>query len=110
MLNSVNVKLPPASDKLILLDADVSPLDNSGSYKEGAERTYKDVDGYAPIFFYLDKKDYMINQELRTARRHPRAFATNASQCPTAHLGAFVNQAWCSSPTTVWIIFFFSER
>ena len=78
MLKSVNVKLTPAIRNLIPLDTDVSPFDNSGSHKEGVERTYKDVDGYAPIFFYLGKEGYMINQELRAGSTHSQTKGTTA--------------------------------
>ena len=35
---------------LIPVDIDVSPLDNSGSHKQGVSFTYKKHDGYAPTF------------------------------------------------------------
>ena len=35
--------------KLVPVDMDVSPLDNSGSLKKGVSFTYKKNDGYAPI-------------------------------------------------------------
>ena len=70
--------LTPSIRDLIPLDGDVSPFDNSGSNKEGVERTYKDVDGYAPIFFYLGKEGYMINQELRTGSTHSQVKGTTA--------------------------------
>ena len=38
---------------LIPVDIDVSPLDNSGSHKQGVSFTYKKHDGYAPIFAYV---------------------------------------------------------
>lgn len=51
--------------KYIPLDIDVSPLDNSGSKKEGVSWTYKNHDGYAPIFAYLGTHGYMLNCEMR---------------------------------------------
>jgi len=41
-----------------------SPLDNSGSNKEGVSWTYKNHDGYAPIFAYLGTHGYMLNCDL----------------------------------------------
>lgn len=54
----------------IPLDIDVSPLDNSGSNKEGVSWTYKNHDGYAPIFAYLGTHGYMLNCELRRGSQH----------------------------------------
>ena len=54
-----------ACGEYIPLDIDVSPLDNSGSSKEGVSWTYKKHDGYAPIFAYLGTHGYMLNCELR---------------------------------------------
>ena len=36
--------------ELAALDIDVNPFDNFKTKKEGVSRTYKDVDGFAPIF------------------------------------------------------------
>lgn len=52
------------------LDIDVSPFDNSKTQKEGVSRTYKDFDGYAPIFAYLGTEGYLVNLELREGRQH----------------------------------------
>jgi len=54
----------------IPLDIDVSPLDNSGSTKGGVSWTYKNHDGYAPIFAYLGTHGYMLNCELRPGSQH----------------------------------------
>lgn len=47
------------------LDADVTPLDNSKSKKEGVSRTYKGMDGYAPMAAYLGREGYCLEFELR---------------------------------------------
>jgi len=52
------------------LDIDVSPMDNGGSKKEGVSWTYKNHDGYAPIFAYLGTHGYMLNCELRPGSQH----------------------------------------
>jgi len=52
------------------LDIDVSPFDNSKTKKEGVSRTYKGVDGYAPIFAYLGREGYLVNLELREGKQH----------------------------------------
>ena len=59
-----------AYKEYIPLDIDVSPLDNSGSNKEDVSWTYKNHDGYAPIFAYLGTHGYMLNCELRPGSQH----------------------------------------
>lgn len=53
---------------------DVSPMDNSGSHKEGVSCTYKKFDGYAPIFAYGGPHGFMLNNQLRAGSAH--------SNCP----------------------------
>jgi len=55
---------------LLPLDIDVSPFDNSKSHKEGVSWTYKNVDGFAPIFSYLGREGYLVNVELREGKQH----------------------------------------
>ena len=43
------------------VDIDISPFDNSKSNKEGVGRTYKEFDGYAPIFSYIGTEGYMLD-------------------------------------------------
>ena len=52
------------------LDIDVSCFDNSSTKKEGVSRTYRKVDGYAPIFAYLGQEGYLLNCELREGKQH----------------------------------------
>lgn len=59
-----------ASGEYIPLDIDVSPFDNSDSHKEGVCWTYKNHDGYAPIFAYLGTEGYLLNCELRPGSQH----------------------------------------
>jgi hypothetical protein len=59
-----------ASGEYIPLDIDVSPFDNSDSHKEGVSWTYKNHDGYAPIFAYLGTEGYLLNCELRPGSQH----------------------------------------
>jgi hypothetical protein len=56
--------------ELASMDVDVSPFDNSRTKKEGVSRTYKDVDGYAPIFAYLGREGYQVNVEFREGSQH----------------------------------------
>jgi hypothetical protein len=52
------------------MDIDVSVQDNSGSKKEGVSWTYKEMDGYSPIFAYLGTEGYMLANELRHGSQH----------------------------------------
>lgn len=52
------------------VDIDVSPFDNSKTKKEGVSRTYKGMDGYAPIFAYIGTEGYLVNCELREGKQH----------------------------------------
>jgi len=62
--------ITPCHDKLVALDIDVSPFDNSKTKKEGVSWTYKKFDGYAPIFAYLGEEGYLTNLELRPGSDH----------------------------------------
>ena len=55
---------------LVPVDMDVSPLDNSGSSKQGVSYTYKGHDGYAPMFSYVGTEGYMLDCELRPGKQH----------------------------------------
>ena len=63
-------KLTPCYEDWVALDADVSPWDNSGTKKEGVSWTYKEVDGFAPIFAYLAGEGYLIHCQLRRGSQH----------------------------------------
>ncbi len=82
LLKTVDVKLTPAqiiretedgkkeSVPYIPIDCDVSPFDNSKSKKEGVSRTYKNFDGYAPMFAYIGLEGYVLHSELRSGSDH----------------------------------------
>jgi hypothetical protein len=63
-------KFDPCHREFIPLDVDVSPLDNSGTKKEGVACTYKLHDGFAPIFAYLGQEGYLLDCELRPGNQH----------------------------------------
>ena len=54
----------------VLLDLDVTPMDNSKTNKEGVSHTYKGFDGYAPMMAYIGTEGYLINDELREGSQH----------------------------------------
>lgn len=68
----VNAKAPvtPLSTGHVALDADVTPLDNSNSRKEGIGWTYKKVVGYSPIAAYLGEEGWCLGFELREGSQH----------------------------------------
>ena len=59
-----------AEREYLPVDIDTSPMDNSRSSKEGVSRTYKQFDGYHPIFCYIGQEGYMLNTELREGKQH----------------------------------------
>ena len=60
----------PCHGKLVAVDLDVSPFDNSKTKKEGISWTYKKFDGYAPMFAYVGEEGYLTNLELRPGSDH----------------------------------------
>ena len=62
--------ITPCHGKLVAVDIDVSPFDNSKTKKEGVSWTYKKFDGYAPIFGYVGEEGYLANLELRPGSEH----------------------------------------
>ena len=62
--------ITPCPGKLVPVDIDVSPFDNSKTKKEGVSWTYKKFDGYAPIFSYVGEEGYLANLELRPGSDH----------------------------------------
>ena len=52
------------------LDADVFPMDNSNTQKQGIGRTYHNYDGYAPIAAYLGLEGWCLEVELRPGSQH----------------------------------------
>lgn len=59
-----------AAGDLIPCDCDVSPMDNSRSKKENVSFTYKQFDGYAPMFSYIGAQGFMLDCELRPGSQH----------------------------------------
>jgi len=76
MLKSAGLKPSPNFTEHIPLDVDVSPHDNSKTKKEGIGRTYKGIDGYAPIYAYIGEEGYVCNVELRKGESHSQCAGT----------------------------------
>jgi hypothetical protein len=62
----------------VLLSFDVSPMDNSDSHKEGVSHTYKNFDGFAPMFAHLGEAGHLINLEFRQGSAHSQHEGTPA--------------------------------
>ncbi|TYC00056.1 MAG: IS1380 family transposase, partial [Kosmotoga sp.] len=59
-----------------VIHTDVTPMDNSGTHKEGVSCTYKKVDGYAPIFAYIGPHGFMLDGQLRPGSTHSNGEGT----------------------------------
>ena len=70
LLLSAKAPVTPLSTGHVALDADVTPLDNSNTKKEGVGWTYKQVVGYAPIAAYLGQEGWCLGFELREGTQH----------------------------------------
>lgn len=69
-LSHINPTLTPVSSGHIPIDADVTPMDNSGCHKEGVSRTYKGHDGFAPMAVYIGQEGYCLDFEFREGKQH----------------------------------------
>jgi hypothetical protein len=76
MLVSSGVRPTPTFTGHAPLDIDVSVHDNSNTKKEGVERTYKGIDGYAPIHAYIGEEGYFVNTQLREGGCHSQCNGT----------------------------------
>lgn len=63
-------KVPLGKDSYIPVDMDVSPFNNAGSHREGVGRTYKQFDGFAPIFAYIGSQGFTLAHTLRPGKQH----------------------------------------
>ncbi len=69
-LRRIEARITPLANALVPLDADVTPFDNSQTKKQGVSRTYKGMDGYAPMAAYLGQEGYCLELELREGKQH----------------------------------------
>jgi hypothetical protein len=76
MIKAVGVKPTPTFTGHVVIDVDVSVHDNSQTKKEGVERTYKGIDGYAPMHAYMGEEGYFVNTELREGSCHGQCEGT----------------------------------
>lgn len=76
VLQNKNVELTQCYKNYIPLDIDVTPMDNSGSKKEGVSYTYKEFEGFAPIMAYIGKEGYLMRCELREGKANGQCAKT----------------------------------
>jgi hypothetical protein len=71
-LNLLQAHGKPLANRLgfVPLDIDTTPMDNSGSHREGVSYTYKGFDGFHPLLAYLGEQGYWLAQELRPGSQH----------------------------------------
>ena len=62
----------------IPVDADVSPMDNSGTKKEGVSLTYKKFEGYSPLMVYIGQEGYWLDLDFRPGSAHSQCKGTVA--------------------------------
>jgi len=72
-LRNVRAPVTPLANGLVALDADTTPLDNSGSCKEGVSYTYKGHDGFTPMAAYLGQEGWCLELELREGKQHSQS-------------------------------------
>ena len=65
-----NAPITALSNGLVPLDADVTPMNNAKTKKEGVSLTYKGEDGFAPMGAYLGQEGYCLELELREGSQH----------------------------------------
>lgn len=70
MLKKGKVPITALDTGHVPLDADVFPMDNSNTKKEGVSRTYHNYDGYAPIAAYFGLEGWCLEVELRPGSQH----------------------------------------
>ena len=70
MFKTIGVEPTALENGHVPLDMDVTPFDNSKTFKEGVSRTYKGFDGYAPMMAYIGTEGFLVNTELREGKQH----------------------------------------
>jgi hypothetical protein len=72
-LRRVRAPVTPLANGLVAIDADTTPMDNSGSRKQGVSYTYKGHDGFAPMAVYLGQEGWCLELELREGKQHSQS-------------------------------------
>jgi hypothetical protein len=64
-LKNAGIQVTPIYTGHVVIDADATPYDNSGTKKEHVSWTYKGFDGYNPMKVYMGEEGWCIAAELR---------------------------------------------
>lgn len=70
LLNRMRVNVGSLINRMVPVDIDVTPMDNSKTNKEGVGFTYKRFWGFAPIMAYIGTEGYLCGTELRNGSQH----------------------------------------
>jgi len=70
LIRRARAPITPLSTGHVALDCDATPLDNSGTRKEGVSYTYKGHEGYTPMGAYLAREGWCMELELRPGSQH----------------------------------------
>ena len=88
-------RIAAGGKELVPVDIDVSPLDNSGSKKEGISFTYKKHYSFASIFAYVGQHGYMVDHELRLHKQYCQDDTADFIQCCAKQLKAVELDGQC---------------
>jgi hypothetical protein len=77
----------------MVIDSDVTPMDNSKTKKEGVELTYKKIFGFAPIMSYAGESGFMLNNELRNGSAHSNCEGTIEYFTQTVELARLISES-----------------
>ena len=69
-IQRIKAPITPNKAGYIVIDADLFPMDNSKTKKEGVSRTYKQFDGYGAMAVYIGEEGWNIACELREGSWH----------------------------------------
>lgn len=69
-LKQIKAPITANKDGYVVIDADLFPMDNSKTKKEGVSRTYKQYDGYGAMAAYLGEEGWNVACELREGSWH----------------------------------------
>jgi len=106
MLKNGKVPITSLDTGHVPLDADVFPMDNSNTKKEGVSRTYHTYHGYAPIAAYLGLEGWCLGVEATAgeASTAMRGLCRICTGCSTGQGPSPRKNCWCASiqPMTPW--------
>lgn len=70
LIRNSGLEIKTLPNGMVNVDVDVTPFINEKTQKEGASRTYKKKDGFAPIMAYIGMNGFLLNEEFRAGSQH----------------------------------------